>query len=277
MSTLFSGLAALCYGAGDFLGGAATRYSRVYGVLFWSQLAGLLVAAVAAPIVGYSSFSLTDVMWGAAAGLGGAWGLLFLYHGIAHTTAAVISPVAAVVGAALPVVFGVAIGERPEPLRWIGVAIALSAVFFLTRKHDESQADIAKALKLGAIAGIGFSAFFICISRVNESSGILPLLITRASSLLSVFIVTKASKRSLRIERTSRLSTACAGALDMFANVFYLTATRFGMLSLATAVAALYPGPTVILARIVYKERLGLSRIVGLVFAICGVALISIG
>jgi len=42
-------------------------------------------------------------------------------------------------------------------------------------------------------------------------------------------------------------------------------------------VAALYPGPTVLLAWIVLRERLTLPRITGLVLALAGVALLAAG
>jgi drug/metabolite transporter (DMT)-like permease len=49
------------------------------------------------------------------------------------------------------------------------------------------------------------------------------------------------------------------------------------MLSIAAAVAALYPGPTVLLSRIVLRERLTAVRIAGLALALVGVALIAAG
>ena len=67
------------------------------------------------------------------------------------------------------------------------------------------------------------------------------------------------------------------GALDMGANIAFLLAARSGMLSVSAAVAALYPGPTVLLARFVLRERLGPLRIAGLLLALVGVALISAG
>jgi drug/metabolite transporter (DMT)-like permease len=63
----------------------------------------------------------------------------------------------------------------------------------------------------------------------------------------------------------------------MGANIAFLLASRTGMLSIAAAVAALYPGPTVLLARLVMHERITALRIAGLALALAGVALISAG
>ena len=61
----------------------------------------------------------------------------------------------------------------------------------------------------------------------------------------------------------------------MGANIAFLLASRVGMLSISAAVAALYPGPTVILAWIILRERVTAPRVIGLALALAGVALIS--
>ena len=279
MAIVFAALSALSYGAADFLGGVGTRKSRVYAVLFWSQLTGLLTACIVAPLAGSSGVLPVDLLWGAAAGLSGAVGIMFLYTALARTVAAVSSPIAAVVGAILPVFVGLSLGERPEPIAWIGVVLALPAIVLLSREGVGPKATkkVAKAVRLGILSGIGFGAFFVCISRTSGDSGFWPLVAARAASICAAALVTLVTKRSLRLQRTSRGPVVAAGFLDMLANVFYLTASRVGLLILVTVVTALYPAPTVVLARIVHHEHLGPERIVGLVLAIAGIALIGLG
>jgi len=48
------------------------------------------------------------------------------------------------------------------------------------------------------------------------------------------------------------------------------------MLSLAAVLASLYPAVTVLLARIVYSERLRVIQRLGLAVAVVGVALVTI-
>src|SRR5271157_1205336 len=108
MSLIFAGVSALLYGVGDFCGGLATRKRPVYAVLVFSQLVGLLLAAVFACILGQPIPPLVDAAWGVIAGLCGAAGLAALYSALATTLVAVASPLAAVIGAAIPVLLGVA-------------------------------------------------------------------------------------------------------------------------------------------------------------------------
>lgn len=277
MVTLFAALSALTYGCADFTGGLASRKSPVSAVVAWSQAVGILIALIAIPLLGGSPPTLDTWLWGAAAGLAGAAGLGFLYQGLSTGLAAVVSPTAALTSAALPVFFGFLLGERPGSTTWIGVALALPAVLLLSVERGDGKSEVLKSLRTGLIAGLGFGGFFILLSRTGEDSGIWPLVAARSASVPLLLIFTKIRRKSLVLEKGSRRATIGAGALDMVANVFFLLASRSGMLITASVVTALYPAPTVILQRIVFKEKLGVLRIVGLALALAGIALIGLG
>jgi drug/metabolite transporter (DMT)-like permease len=83
-------------------------------------------------------------------------------------------------------------------------------------------------------------------------------------------------RRSPRVSPANAPQLLIAGALDMGANIAFLLASRSGMLSIVAVISALYPGPTVLLARVVLKEKLTGPRIAGLALALAGVALISV-
>ncbi len=70
---------------------------------------------------------------------------------------------------------------------------------------------------------------------------------------------------------------ASAGVLDVAANLFFLLATRSGLLSLVAVLTSMYPAVTVALARIVLKERLVGIQLVGMAVAFLAVILIGIG
>ena len=62
----------------------------------------------------------------------------------------------------------------------------------------------------------------------------------------------------------------------LISGVAFLLASRVGMLAIAAVVSSLYPGPTVLLAALVFRERLSAARIMGLGCALAGVALIAL-
>jgi uncharacterized membrane protein len=64
------------------------------------------------------------------------------------------------------------------------------------------------------------------------------------------------------------------GVLDMLANAVYMLAARVGPLSIVVTLASLYPAATVILARVVLRERLSFVQSVGIACALGAVAII---
>lgn len=70
---------------------------------------------------------------------------------------------------------------------------------------------------------------------------------------------------------------AFSGVLDALANALYFVAAGRGLLSLVAVLTSLYPAITVLLARLVYSERLRAVQHLGLVVAVAGVALVTAG
>jgi drug/metabolite transporter (DMT)-like permease len=135
---------------------------------------------------------------------------------------------------------------------------------------------LRRSLLYGGLAGLGFGAFFVLISRPDEAAGLWPLVGARGASILFVASAARIAGRSLSVERESLLAVAVAGVFDMAANIAFVVASRLYLLSVVSVVSSLYPAPTVILGRIVVKERLGAARLAGLASAITGVALMSL-
>lgn len=278
MAILLAGLSALMYGAGDFCGGLASRRAPLFTVLVFSQLVGLCVAAVAAMAFHQRLPAPADMAWGAAAGVFGAAGLAALYRALATTLVAVASPVAAVTGAAIPLLLGLALGERPGALSWVGIGLAVPAIILLASGPAEpARRGIARrAMLLGTAAGMGFGLFFFAISRTSSTSGLWPLASARCATISLVVLAALLRRQSLRPARGGFLIVLLCGGLDMGANIAFLLASRLGLLSITAVVTSLYPGPTVLLALLVFRERLMLPRVLGLALALAGVALISV-
>ncbi len=277
MALLLAGFSALLYGVGDFCGGLATRRSPVPVVLAFSQLVGLAIALGGALLLGQRPPTFADAAWGAIAGVCGAAGLAALYSALATTLVAVASPVAAVTGAGIPVLLGVVTGERPALPACVGMGLALAAIVLLTagRAGKKGDGTVRRAFLLGAAAGVGFGLFFFAISRTGHGSGLWPLVAARAATLFLVGGIALATGGLRKPGPGLPLALLC-GCLDMGANIAFLLASRQGLLSLTAVVTSLYPAPTVLLAMVVFRERLTPLRAAGLVVAIAGVALISL-
>ncbi len=277
MVIFYALMSAFAFGTADFLGGFSSRKNATTVTVAWSQGAGLLTVLIAAPLMGAEHIAGTDIFRGMAGGISGALGVLVLFHGLSTGLASVVSPIAALSGAAIPVLFGFLTGERPPLLTWTGVAISLPAILLLSWEKGDKNDHIIRSLQLGLVSGALFGGFFILLSRTSESSGMWPLAAARLTTVPLFILLSVIRKSNLTLEKGTRRMTVTSGTLDMAANVFYILAVRTGYLIFAVILTALYPAPTVILQKIFLHEKLTRPRIAGLVLSITGAALIGVG
>lgn len=278
MSAVLAFFSAILYGVADFSGGHATRKNSVFSVMLLSQAAGAIVALIASPLLGARSPTLADLLWGLAAGAGGSLGLALLYRGLSLYTAAIVSPISALVGAIVPAAFGAIMGERPADLARAGVALCLPAILLLSYEKGgtKDKSRVHASFLYGSVAGIGFGFFFIAVSRTSSGSGLWPLVAARAASLSVAASIIVFGHKGFAIARRDRPTALLAGAADMGANICFLVASRSELLILVTLITSLYPAPTVILARIFQGQKISLPRAVGIGLAIIGIAFIGI-
>lgn len=282
MAIILSMAAALTYGAADFLGGLMSKRNRVLRVVFVSQLFGNLLLLVVFAFMNDGVVSSEGLLWGAGAGVGGATGVVLLYRGLAVGRMSVVAPITAVEAASLPVLFGLATGERPSQAALIGVGVAIVAVALISRSSDDTPSDGSDPLARSGIvealgAGFAFGVFFILLDGADETSGMWPLLSVRFTSFLLLGAAIAATRTPLRPAPGTLVGIAVSGVLDVAANIFYLLSTREGLLSLVAVITSMYPAMTVLLARMWLKERLVRLQMLGLGLAVVGIILIAGG
>ncbi|HEY7564973.1 MAG TPA: DMT family transporter [Acidimicrobiia bacterium] len=286
MSALLALLAAAVYGAADFLGGLLGRRLPILIVLFWSQVVGMAWAVVVSLALPGDSVRMADVAWGVVGGLVGSVGLFALYHGLAVGRMSVVSPVAALLTALLPLGVGIANGERPTAWEWTGIALALPAIWLVASTSADPATggtpypDLSSGPRrlsgvwLGLIAGIGFGFFFIALAQTGEGAGFWPLVGARFASFAVAGPIIVARRLPLPRGADGRL-VALVGTGDIAANVLLLLAFRSGLLTLVAVLAALYPAATVLLAVGVLGEAIGPRQRLGLVAALVAIVLIA--
>jgi drug/metabolite transporter (DMT)-like permease len=272
-------LASITYGAADFLGGLATkRGSTVFSAVVWSQATGLVLVLLALPFLPPASPTTLDFAWGAASGLAGGIGLGFLYRGLAVGVMSVVAPVTAVCAVIIPVVVGVALGERPTLPATAGVALALAAIVLISRSGEVEEGKRARTGLATAVAsGIAIGIFLVCLQRTGRSAGLWPLVPARAVSVSFFAVAGLVAREKLLPRRESWPIVVGGGALDMVANVLYLIAVRQGPLSIVATLTSLYPASTILLARFVLRERLRLVQQAGVACAAVAIVLIVAG
>ncbi len=267
--------AAVFYGAGDFLGGFAARRAPALAVAVVSQSVGLaLLLAVLPFIPGHASYQ--HALWGVLAGLFGGAGIALFYHALSTGKMGVLSPVTAVLAAALPVVAGVVLGERLSVGQFAGIALSLVAIVLISLSSDDGVREFSTAgLKEALLAGLAFGGFYVFLARSSQAPGLDALAIARVTSIAALLAVALAARVRFSEIRHASARVVAAGVADMAANVFYVFATYSGLMSLAAVLTSLYPASTVALARVVLNERLSVLQWLGVAFALAGVVLIA--
>ncbi len=265
--------AALLYGSSDFAGGsAARRFGELRVTFIGSVIATAGVWAILL-VVGGPGPSARAVGWGLGSGVAGDIGTLVLYRGLARGQMSVVGPVSAVGAAVVPVAVGVALGERPGMLAVAGVLISLPAIV-LVAGSGSVRGKLGVGLGEGLIAGVLFGVLFIGLAQAGRGSGLWPVALEQSSTLVITLAVALKSRQPLRIPVREVGLTAFAGASGMAAAVSYFYATHYSMLAVAAVLVSLYPGVTVLLARVLLHERFGPAQRAGL--GLCALAVVAI-
>lgn len=278
LAALLSLGSALVYGVADFLGGVSSRRTATWSVVVGAQASGLIALLVVMPFLPAATVTGADLAWGAAAGLAGAVGLVQYFRGFALGSMAVVGPISAVVGGAVPVVVGVALGERPSIIAWIGIAVALPAIVLISREKRApgDDGDGAAAVVAALAAGVAFGCFYIFIDRTGAGAGVAPVAAARVASVVALGTLGAVTARLVRPRGAVIGLIAASGALDVAGNVLFLYSVREGLLALGAVIVALYPASTILLARLLLHERLERVQVVGLVAAAAAVSLVAL-
>jgi drug/metabolite transporter (DMT)-like permease len=269
---------AAAWGTADFLGGLTTRGLPVAVVIAVSQAFGLLVLGTVVAVVRPDVPGAAEIAWALLAGIAVAIGIGALYQGMARGVMSVVSPISAT-GAAIPIVYGLARGERPSAFQAAGVALALASVIVVSRGFGDGSRTTARTTGIGLalVAAAGFGTFFVAADLAAEGGVLAATLAQRLGLVVVVVGVLLATRPSLAVPRASLVPLIAIGLLDSTATGLYLAATNEGLASVVSVVASLYPAVTIGLAYVLLHERLSASQKTGAAGALAGVALMAAG
>jgi drug/metabolite transporter (DMT)-like permease len=285
LSVALAGLSGLVWGVGDFAGGKAAQQAAALPVAWVSKLVSLPLLAVYLAAT-YVTPIPASLRWGALAGVFGMAGLMLFYRALSGGAMTVVAPVTAVTSAAIPVVVGLASGERPPAIRLAGVGCALLAIALvsLARPRPGERVVVTPALVGWAVlSGTGFALFFVFTARAGDAAGgeaggeagLWPVAASQLSGILLGGVLLLVLRPDGWPQRRSLSWAALAGPMDMTANTLYLAASRAGDLSVVAPLASLYPVTTVLLALLVDRERVRSVQVVGLVLAVAALLLVA--
>ncbi|MGA8113040.1 MAG: EamA family transporter [Actinocatenispora sp.] len=281
MGVVLALCAAVGYGASDFVAGLLSRRVSSYAVAVVAQIAAASAVVLAAALLPAAHPSGANLAWGAVSGIGNGLGTAFLYRGFGSGRMSVVAPLSAVGAAGLPVLVGVALGDRPSTLMIVGIVLALPAIALISRPPGRQALDGQPAGRAGVLdgllAGAGFALLFVALGRVPTEAGLWPLALGQIAATPTVVLAALLARGTLRAPLRAAGGAVVVGLLGAAATLLYLLAAQRQLLSVAAVVTSLYPALTVLAAMVVLREHVGRGQALGLAAAVVAVTLITLG
>ena len=262
---------------GDFIGGFKTRRLGAFAVLFVSQPPTLVLIGAVVILRGVPLRPGPWMAAGVLAGLVGLIGLAAIYRGMAIGVVSVVSTIAAT-GPIIPILVGLVTGERPSVLQLAGIALAVAGIALLAfdRRPTEPGRRLIPGVGLALLAALAFGVFLVAIRYASRPDPLWGVLATRTGSVGALMVLGLVFRSRVRVARLDLPPLVAVGVLDVAADVFFAFATTIGLLSIVSILSSLYPVATVVLARIVLKERMARPQQAGIGLALAGVVLIAV-
>jgi drug/metabolite transporter (DMT)-like permease len=271
----FALLSSFVWGAGDFTGGFATRRMHQFQVLVLSALSGLVVLIAAAVILGESFPSQGSIIWAMLGGASGGLGIAALYRALSIGQNASVAPTAAVIGAAMPVIFGAFSLGLPAPEKLAGFGLALAGIGLISSNPSGARGTSRQGLVLACLAGVAFGGFFIFVGQVESGKILTPLIVTRSLTLVTGLVLMGAKRLPLPSVKANP-AALLAGLLDAGGNLFYILAKQYTRLDIAAVLSSLYPASTILLAGLILKEKASWAQWLGAALCIAAIVLITL-
>jgi uncharacterized membrane protein len=266
--------ASLAWGVADFFGPLVSRTLGSLRVLFWAQVGGCAAIALAVAIRGQGPAGWA-VLFAILASLGGMLGLFAYYRGMEQGAMSVVAPIAGV-SAIVPVIFGIATGDKPSATQVAGIACALVGVGLASIEHNEGSRRVAAGVGLALLAAVGFGFYFPWMHAAGKVDFWWASLVFRSTALVLLAAVVAARHTPLRLRPRDIVIASAVGIGDTIGNVLFAASSGHGLVSLTSVLASLYPVVTVILAASVLHEKVARMQKAGIVLTLTGVVLISV-
>ncbi|MDG9710955.1 EamA family transporter [Streptomyces sp. DH10] len=274
MGALLALSSAVVYGIVDFAGGLLSRHIHHAAVTFLGQLGGLLLACAAALLMSADAVHTADLLWGALSGVGSGMAMRFLNRGLSRGAMSVVVPVSAVTGVALSVLCGVLVlGDRPGALAWLGIAVTVPALWFVSG----GGGGPGKGAADGLLASAGVAVQYLALGQAGPGSGLWPVAAGRVAAVLVLLPDAVRHARRLKLPPGRCLQALLIGAGAALGLVLYLLAAQRQLLAVAVVLASLYPALPVILGLALLHERISRRQALGLLGAGAATVLLTLG
>ena len=240
------------------------------------------------------------ILPGVLGGLASLVAFLSLYKALAIGSMSIVAPISASYPV-VPVIYGLAQGERPTAIQLVGMALIVAGVLLASyvpvRDVDEPAfvpaPDIAgtvapprargavavsiPSLLLAVVAALASGTALTGVSSAAETSPYWGLVVLRSTAFVGILLYITVTRRGVGAPVAKLPGLLVIGVLDTIATGLFAVASTYGYLSVVSVIGSLFPLGTIALARLTLGERILPHQNAGVAIALTGVALVAMG
>lgn len=264
-------------GVGDFYGGYCARRFQAVATVATAMIVGIAVTAVLLVVLsGVVSSEITarDTLLGVLSGSVIGFGLAAMYRGIAESSAAVVTPISAVLAVLLPFGWDLATGGSLAALGVVGAVVAFVGLA-LTTVSPELGDRVRTGVVWGVIAGLGFGGSLVFLGETGDDAGLYPALVQRTMAFTALFVGAQVRRIPVLVPTDLRVFAALSGLMSATGIAAFTVGAQRGSLAEISAAAALAPAVTASLSARFDGNPFRWWQMIGTGLCVVGVAIVG--
>lgn len=220
-----------------------------------------------------------SILLGSAIGLLGAGGQLFLFEALREGPAYIIFPFISLYPTLTILLSVLILKEKTSVLKWVGIVIALIAIYFLSYQEpgaSDKKGYLWLALSLMVFVAWGLQAYVMKFSNETMKAESIFFYMTITGLMLSPFAwwMTDFSQQ-INWSFKGPYLAAMIHMLNSLGALMLVYALRYGKAIIVTPLTGLAPVITIVLSLLLYSVMPGSMLIIGLVFAVAAISILS--
>ena len=279
MVVLLGILSAFSFGIGDFLARFSSQEVGFKNSLFWMLIVGAIFYIILFSIFGSglnpNSIGLSNSF---LSGILIMFGLLCLYRGLQMGPVSIVAPIAAI-NPLFVFLIRYALGSEPTLLQWMATIVVISGAILVSVSADSHQESLG--LNKQQIKESVFTSFIASLTLAlglifsQEATNTLEPLETviyiRFFSLIGIASILLFSKSKIFITKKAMPILFFQGILETTGYFCLVSAYAFDKVSIAVVISSGFGLVTVVLARLILKEKISKIQGSGIFLTFLGV------
>tara|TARA_B100000085_G_C18503519_1_gene496538 strand:+ start:119 stop:973 length:855 start_codon:yes stop_codon:yes gene_type:complete len=279
MVVLLGILSAFSFGIGDFLARFSSQEVGFKNSLFWMLIVGAIFYIILFSIFGSglnpNSIGLSNSF---LSGILIMFGLLCLYRGLQMGPVSIVAPIAAI-NPLFVFLIRYALGSEPTLLQWMATIVVISGAILVSVSADSHQESlglnkkqIKESVVISFMASVTLALGLIFSQEATNTLEPLETVIyIRFFSLLGIASILLFSKSKIFITKKAMPILFFQGILETTGYFCLVSAYAFDKVSIAVVISSGFGLVTVVLARLILKEKISKIQGSGIFLTFLGV------